>query len=95
MRVDIEEFVGLLAVIAGGGSSVCDQPLAPLGDSEISQLAFEAADVGLTRVIEAASAGNPPAAEQAFSYANSGEIHNFTHSADAPLREVGRTRSGL
>lgn len=60
MRVDIEKFVGLLAVIAGG-------------------------------VIEAASAGNPPAAGQAFSCANSGEIHSFTHNMDAPLREVGGT----
>lgn len=101
MRVDIEVLVGLLALIAGGvivavilllgnggGSSVCDRPLAPLSDSKISQLAFEAEDVGLARVIEAASAGNAAAAEQAFSYANGGEIRNFTHNVDAPLREV-------
>lgn len=101
MRADIALFLGVVLIIAGGvvaavillvpsggGSGVCDRPLAPLGDGEISQIAFQAEEVGLTNVIEAASAGNVDAAEQAFSYTDNGAVHNFTHNVDGPLREV-------
>jgi hypothetical protein len=101
MRGDITLYLGLVAVVVvgvvvvvvflvgkGGGGSVCDRPLAPLGDREVSQLAFQDEELGLTRVIQAASVGNVDAAEQAFSYDDKGAVHNFTHNIDAPLREV-------
>ena len=99
MRGDIALFLGLVAVIGGGivigvvfllggngggGNSACDNALPPLGESDISQAGFQAEDVGLTRVIQAATAGDLPAAEDAFY----GEVHGFTHNADAPLRPV-------
>ncbi|MCH7836012.1 MAG: hypothetical protein IH864_04010 [Chloroflexi bacterium] len=99
MRGDIALFLGLVAVIGGGiilavvflfggggdgGSSACDSPLPPLGESEVSQLGFQTEEVGLTKVIEAATVGNLEAAESAFF----GDVHNFTHNVDAPLREV-------
>jgi hypothetical protein len=98
VRGDIALFLGLVAVIGGGivlavvflfgggdgGSSACDSPLPPLGESEVSQLGFQTEEVGLTKVIEAATVGNLEAAESAFF----GDVHNFTHNVDAPLREV-------
>ncbi len=98
MRGDIALFLGLVAVIGGGivvavifliggnggGNNACDNALPPLGKSDISQAGFQAEDAGLTRVIQAASAGNLPAAEDAFF----GDVHNFTHNVDAPLRPL-------
>lgn len=99
MRGDIALFLGLVALVGGGivvavvlaiggggggGSDVCDSPLAPLGRSDISQLGFQAQDVGLSKVIQAASAGSLQAVEEAFF----GDVHNFTHNVDASLREV-------
>ncbi len=97
MRGDIALFIGLVAVIGGGiivaviilsggggGSSTCDSPLPPLGESEVSQLGFQAEEVGLTRVVQAATVGNLEAAESAFF----GDVHNFTHNVDPPLREL-------
>lgn len=98
MRGDIALFLGLVAVIGGGiviavifllgsnggGNSACNNALPPLGRSDISQAGFQAEDVGLTRVIQAASAGNLPAAEDAFF----GDVHNFTHNVDPPLRPI-------
>ncbi len=99
MRGDIALFLGLVAVIGGGivlavvflfggggdgGSSACDSPLPPLGESEVSQLGFQTEEVGLTRVIEAATAGNLEAAQATFF----GDVHNFTHNVDPPLRAV-------
>ena len=82
---------GILAAVliaacggGGGGSSACDSPLPPLGESEVSQLGFQTEEVGLTRVIQAAMVGNLEAAESAFF----GDVHDFTHNVDAPLREV-------
>ena len=99
MRRDIALFLGLVAIICGGviaavifafrdggGSSVCDRPLAPLGESEISQTGFQTEDAGLTRVIDAARTGNVQAVNDAF-YANNSEIHNFTYNIDQRLRE--------
>ena len=98
MRGDIVLFLGLVTVIGGGiivaavlffgggggGDSACDDPLPPLGDSDISRLAFQTEDAGLARVAQAATAGDLEAAESAFF----GDVHNFTHNVDAPLREV-------
>jgi len=68
----------------GGGNNACDNALPPLGRSDISQAGFQAEDAGLAKVIQAASAGNLPAAEDAFF----GDVHNFTHNVDAPLRPL-------
>ena len=98
MRGDIALFLGLVAVIGGGivvavilflggnggGNNACDNALPPLGRSDISQAGFQAEDAGLSKVIQAASAGNLPAAEDAFF----GDVHNFTHNVDAPLRPL-------
>ena len=98
MRGDIALFLSLVAVIGGGivigvvlllggddgGNSACDNALAPLGTSDISQAGFQAEDVGLTRVIQAATAGNLAAAEEAFY----GDVHNFTHNVDPPWRAL-------
>ena len=100
MRGDIVLFLGLVTVIGGGivtavvfllggggggsGSNVCDNPLAPLGESDISELGFHAEDAGLARVVQAASEGDLEAAEAAFF----GDVHDFTHNIDQPLREV-------
>ncbi len=98
MRRDIALFLGLVAIICGGviaavifafrdgGGSVCDRPLAPLGESEISQTGFQTEDAGLTRVIDAARTENIQAVNDAF-YANNSEIHNFTYNIDQRLRE--------
>jgi hypothetical protein len=98
LRGDIALFLGLVAVIGGGivvavifllggnggGNNACDNALPPLGRSDISQAGFQAEDAGLAKVIQAASAGNLPAAEDAFF----GDVHNFTHNVDPPLRPV-------
>jgi len=68
----------------GGGNNACDNALPPLGRSDISQAGFQAEDAGLAKVIQAASAGNLPAAEDAFY----GTVHSFTHNVDAPLRPI-------
>jgi hypothetical protein len=98
LRGDIALFLGLVAVIGGGivvavifllggnggGNNACDNALPPLGRSDISQAGFQAEDAGLAKVIQAASAGNLPAAEDAFF----GDVHGFTHNVDQPLRPV-------
>ncbi len=98
MRGDIVLFLGLVTVVGGGiivavvlffgrgggEGSPCDDPLVALGQSEISQMGFQAEDAGLARVAQAATAGNLEAAESAFF----GDVHNFTHNVDPPLREV-------
>ncbi len=101
MRGDIVLFLGLVTVIGGGiiaavvfllgggegGGSACNDPLPPLGDSDISQLGFEMEDVGLTMMAEAISVGNLESATE-FWYDNDSEVHDFTHDVDAPLREA-------
>lgn len=98
MRRDIALFLGLVAVIGGGviatafflfgndggGNGPCDLPLPPKGDSEISQAGFQAEDDGLAKVIEAAAAGDLPAAHNAFF----GDVRRFTYDIDQPLRDV-------
>ncbi len=98
MRGDIVLFLGLVTVVGGGiigavvlffgggggAGSPCDDTLVALGQSEISQMGFQAENAGLARVVQAATAGNLEAAESAFF----GDVHNFTHNVDAPLREV-------
>ncbi len=101
MRGDIVLFLGLVTVVGGGiivaavlffgggggGGSACDDPLATLGQSEISQLGFQTQDVGLTRMIAATSAGNLESATEVW-YDNDSEVHNFTHNVDTPLRQA-------
>ncbi len=100
MRGDIARFLGLVAVIGGGitlavvfifgegdgdgGNILCDEPPVPRGESDISQIGFQAEDVGLTTVIEAATAGDLEAAEEAFF----GDLQDFTRNVDQPVREV-------
>ncbi len=98
MRGDIVLFLGLVTVVGGGiivavvlffgggggAGSPCDDPLVALGQSEISQMGFQAEDAGLARVAQAATAGDLEAAESAFF----GDVHNFTHNVDPPLREA-------
>ena len=78
--------VGVILLLGnnGGGNNACDNALPPLGRSDISQAGFQAEDVGLTTVIQAATAANLSAAEDAFY----GDVHNFTHNVDPPLRAV-------
>ncbi len=100
MRGDIALFMGLVAIIGGGitvafvfifggsgGGSTCDSPLASIGESDISQFGFQTRDVGLTRVIQAAYAGNLEAVTEVW-LANDSELRNFTHNVDPSLREV-------
>ncbi len=101
MPGDILKFLGLVTMIGGalvagviflvgdggGGSNLCDKPLLPPSESEISQMDIQAGDAGLASVIEAASRGNVEAANEAF-YASNSEIQNFTRDMDQPLREV-------
>ncbi len=68
----------------GGGNILCDEPLIPLCESDISQLGFQTEDVGLTRIIQFATAGDLEGAESAFF----GDVHNFTHNVDPAIREV-------
>ncbi len=97
MRGDIALFMGLVAVLGGGiivavvlmtggggGGSPCDDSLVPLGESDISQLGFQTEEVGLTRMIQSATAGDLAGAESAFF----GDVHNFTHNVDPAIREV-------
>jgi hypothetical protein len=98
MRGDIALFLGLVAIVGGGivvtvvlllgggdgDTNPCSASLVPLGTSDISQLGFQTEDAGLAQVASAAAAGDLPAAETAFF----GEVHNFTHNVDPPLREV-------
>ena len=99
MRGDIVLFLALVGVVGGaivvavvlllgngGGSSPCDNPLPPLGQSDISQATFQEEDVALTRVVEAAQAGNLTAVKETFY----GNVHSFTHNVDPPFREVDR-----
>lgn len=98
MRGDIALFFGLVAVIGGivvaaafiflvggNGNNACDSPLVPLGggEADVSQLGFQTEDVGLTKVIQAATAGRLEDAESAFF----GDVHNFTHNVDPAIRE--------
>lgn len=82
--------IAAVILLAGGGDSetnVCDNPLAPpIGGSEsdISERGFQAQDEGLTRVIEAATAGDVEATEAAFF----GDVQNFVHDVDEAIREV-------
>ena len=101
MRRDIALFLGLVTVIGGavivaiflllgsdgGGSNACANPPPPFGETDISQLRFQAEDAGMAQVIQAASLGNLEASNEAF-YANNSEVHHFIHNIDAGLREV-------
>ncbi len=85
----IAAVIAVISVLGDGGgeSSVCDNPLAPLGESEISQLSFQTVDVGLTMMAEATSVGNLDSATE-FWYDDDSQVHDFTHDVDAPLRDA-------
>lgn len=76
-------FFLVTAVTGGGGGGTCDQQLPPLGNSEISQSAFDDEVLSLTHVIDFLNAGDQNAADTAFY----GETHGFTHNIDPPVRE--------
>ncbi len=97
MRGDIAMFLGLVTVIGGaviaavvllvggnGGNNPCDNPQPPRGESDISESGFQTEDAGLTTVIDAASAGDLEAAEEAFF----GDVQDFTYDVGQPLREA-------
>ncbi len=69
--------------LGSGGGGNCGKPLAPLGVSDISADGFAAEDAGLAEVISMLNAGKTGDAESAFY----GDVHNFTHNADPPIRE--------
>ncbi|MFQ5879060.1 MAG: hypothetical protein ACE5IZ_02655 [Dehalococcoidia bacterium] len=83
--------IGVLVIVVvivrglgdGSGGGTCDQPLAPLGLSEMTAAEFKAVDRGLADVAAAARVGSVAGAERAFF----GPVHNFTHNVDPPLRE--------
>ncbi len=71
----------------GGGNILCDEPLDPQGQSDISQIGFQAEDDGLTSVIQAASAENLEAVTEVW-HADDSELHDFTHNVDQLLLEA-------
>ena len=78
--------IGAFFALSGaiGGSSTCAHPLAPLGEeSPLSSQAFQEEDTALALVVERAAANDRAGAESAFY----GDVHNFTHNVDKPLRE--------
>ena len=83
-------FVGgffLIRSVTGGGSGgTCDSELSPLGSSQVDAEAFIQEDADLGRVILLLNGGDRSGAEAAFY----GPVHNFTHNADPPLREVDK-----
>lgn len=86
-------FAGAVAVMIGGffllsgtigGSSTCSHPLAPLGDqTPLSSQALQQEETALSLVVQRAASGDRAGAEGAFY----GDVHNFTHNVDKPLRE--------
>lgn len=70
-------------LLAGQSAAACDEPLAPLGTSDISVEAFASEEIALTQVVDALNRGDRAAAEAQFY----GPIHGFTHNVDAPVRE--------
>lgn len=67
----------------GGGGGTCDKPLPPLGNSEISEKAFQEEDAAIGRILVMLASGDVQGAESAFF----GPVHNFTHNIDPPLRQ--------
>ncbi len=66
----------------GGDGPACDEPLVPLGSSQIDEETFQQVDEGLGRVIESLQRGDRAGAEASFY----GPVHNFTHNVDPALR---------
>lgn len=79
-------FVGAYFLLfAGGGSgATCDEPLAPLGRSDITAEAFEQEDADLGAILQQLSAGDLAGANAAFF---GRPVHSFSHNVDPPLRE--------
>jgi hypothetical protein len=80
-------FVGgffLFSNLGGSSGSICDDPLTPIGDSPPATAeGFREADTGLGRLIGFLQAGDLNAANTLFY----GPPHNFTHTAEPPIRE--------
>ena len=63
-------------------SSGCDKALGALGQSSLDATGFTQEDAGLGHVIEFLNQGDINAANTAFY----GDVHNFMHNADPPIR---------
>jgi hypothetical protein len=77
-------FVGgfLLFSQCSGASAACDKPLSALGQSSLDATGFVNEDAGLGHVIDFLNQGDTNAANTAFY----GDVHNFMHNADPPIR---------
>jgi hypothetical protein len=73
----------LLSGALSGPAAACEEPLPPLGTSDLSAEGFQRQDTALGGVLEMLSAGDVAGAQRAFA----GEVHNFTHNVDAPVRQ--------
>lgn len=76
-------FWALLGILGPGSAAGCDEPLVPLGTSDISTSTFANEEVALNRVVEALNRGDRAGAEAQFY----GPIHGFTHNVDPPVRQ--------
>jgi hypothetical protein len=65
-----------------GASAACDKALGPLGQSSLDATGFVNEDAGLGHVIDFLNQGDINAANIAFY----GDVHNFMHNADPPIR---------
>lgn len=97
MRGDIALFLGFIGIVGGAiiitvllvfrsgedPPGACEDPLPPLGTSNISQRGFLEQDLGMTRVVEAAAAGDLRTAQDEFF----GDVHNFAHNVDPEIRK--------
>jgi hypothetical protein len=63
-------------------SAGCDKPLGPLGQSSLDATGFANEDVALGHVIDFLNQGDINASNTAFY----GNVHNFMHNADPPIR---------
>ncbi len=79
----------LVTNVSGGGGGPCSKALLPLGNSEVSEQAFQDEDAALGRVLALLNSGDVAGAESAFF----GPIHNFTHNVDPPIRERNEERA--
>ncbi len=65
-------------------SAGCDKALGPLGQSSVDATGFANEDAGLGHVIDFLNQGDVNAANTAFY----GDVHNFMHNADPPIRAI-------
>jgi hypothetical protein len=65
------------------GTNICDRPLPALGSGQVNEEQFDTVDAGMDQVIRLAAEGDVIGAQVVFL----SEVHDFTHDADAPLRD--------